>query len=312
MEATAIVQIGVIVVIAIVYIIMAIVGMDRGMKVVSNLATYICIAFLLYVLFTGPTTFILKNIVNTFGHMIEKYPRMMLFTDPIENTGFAEGWTIYFIAFYLNYLAMMGIFVAKVSKGRTIREVAAATILGITTGSIFLFGINGSFSIKAFLDGDVDVVGLVNSGVGDSAIYQIMDVLPLGGTLLPVAILILIVCFVAPSMDSASLALAETVTKSGTPKMAVRIFWCVLLAVIPMCIILSGAGFTPIKYLAIIISVPFLVIMVGVEIGLFKWLKHDTRSGLIAKNIALQEQEKQQEYAEHKNAAEHADVTAAE
>ena len=94
--------------------------------------------------------------------------------------------------------------------------------------------------------------------------------------------------------------------------MAVRIFWCVLLAVIPMCIILSGAGFTPIKYLAIIISVPFLVIMVGVEIGLFKWLKHDTRSGLIAKNIALQEQEKQQEYAEHKNAAEHADVTAAE
>ena len=309
MEATAIVQIGVIVVIAIVYIIMAIVGMDRGMKVVSNLATYICIAFLLYVLFTGPTTFILKNIVNTFGHMIEKYPRMMLFTDPIENTGFAEGWTIYFIAFYLNYLAMMGIFVAKVSKGRTIREVAAATILGITTGSIFLFGINGSFSIKAFLDGDVDVVGLVNSGVGDSAIYQIMDVLPLGGTLLPVAILILIVCFVAPSMDSASLALAETVTKSGTPKMAVRIFWCVLLAVIPMCIILSGAGFTPIKYLAIIISVPFLVIMVGVEIGLFKWLKHDTRSGLIAKNIALQEQEKQQEY---ENAAEHADVTAAE
>lgn len=312
MEATAIVQIGVIVVIAIVYIIMAIVGMDRGMKVVSNLATYICIAFLLYVLFAGPTTFILKNIVNTFGHMIEKYPRMMLFTDPIENTGFAEGWTIYFIAFYLNYLAMMGIFVAKVSKGRTIREVAAATILGITTGSIFLFGINGSFSIKAFLDGDVDVVGLVNSGVGDSAIYQIMDVLPLGGTLLPVVILILIVCFVAPSMDSASLALAETVTKSGTPKMAVRIFWCVLLAVIPMCIILSGAGFTPIKYLAIIISVPFLVIMVGVEIGLFKWLKHDTRSGLIAKNIALQEQEKQQEYAEHKNAAEHADVTAAE
>lgn len=309
METTAMVQIGVIVVIAIVYIIMSIVGIDRGMKFVSNLATYICIAFLLYVLFTGPTTFILKNIVNTFGHMLEKYPRMLLFTDPVENTGFAESWTIYFIAFYLNYLAMMGIFVAKVSKGRTIREVAVATILGITAGSIFLFGINGSFSIKSFIDGDVDVVGLVNSGVGDSAIYEIMSVLPLGSTLLPAVILILIVCFVAPSMDSASLALAETVTKGGTPKMAVRIFWCVLLAVIPMCIILSGAGFTPIKYLAIIISVPFLVIMVGVEIGLFKWLKQDTRSGLIAKNIALQEQEKEEEYAKHKKADENATVT---
>lgn len=297
LEATMVVQIGVIVIIAIVYISMAIVGINRGMKVVSNLATYICIAFLLYVLFFGPTTFILKNIVNSFGHLIDKMPRMMLFTDPVEGKGFAEGWTMYFIAFYLNYLAMMGIFIAKVSKGRTIREIAVATILGITAGSIFLFGVNGSFSINTFLTGKVDVVDLVNSGVGDAAIYQIIDVLPLGGTLLPVAILVLIICFVAPSMDSASLALAETVTKGGAPKMTIRIFWCILLAVIPMCIILSGAGFTPIKYIAIIVSIPFLVIMIGVAIGLFKWLKEDNQNGLHAENIALQEEERKKEFA---------------
>lgn len=294
-EATPVVQIGVIVVIALVYTFTSYLGTEKGMKVISNAAAILCMLFLLFVLFAGPTTFILKNIVNSLGHMIANLPRMSLFTDPIENTGFAESWTIYFVAFYLNYVAMMGIFIAKVSKGRTIREVAIATIFGMTAGGWFIFGINGSFSIRAFLDGEVDVVGLVNSGIGDAAIFEILEVLPFGATLLPVAILLLIIGFVAPSMDSASLALAETVTKSGTPKMALRIFMCVLLAVIPMAIILVDAGFDPIKQVAIIISAPFLVILIGVQIGLFRWLKHDSRNGVHEANLALQHKEMMEE-----------------
>ncbi len=298
LEPTPVVQIGVIVFIAIVYSCMAYVGTEKGMKVISDIASVVCIGFLLYVLIVGPTGFILKNIVNSFGHMIEKLPRMALFTDPVANTGFPEAWTIYFIAFYLNYVAMMGIFIAKVSKGRTIREVAIYTIFIMTAGGMFIFGINGSFAIDTHLRGTVDVVGLVNSGVGDSAIYQILAVLPLGKTLLPFLILVLIVGFVAPSMDSASLALAETVTKRGTPKMAIRLLFCVTLAVIPMSIILVGAEFTAIKQIAIIISAPFLVILAGVAIGLFKWLKQDERAGLHAENIALQEEELKKEMQE--------------
>ena len=298
MEPTAVVQVGVIVVIAAVYTFTAYLGTQKGMKVISNGAAILCTGFLLYVFLTGPTTFILKNIVNSLGYMIQDLPRMSLFTDPIENTGFPESWTTYFIAFYLNYVAMMGIFIAKVSKGRTIKEVAIATIFGMTAGGWFIFGIDGSFSIKAYLDGSVDVVELVNSGVGDAAIYEILQVLPLGATLLPAVILLLVVGFVAPSMDSASLALAETVTKGGTPKMALRLFWCVLLAVIPLSIILSGAGFTPIKQVAIIISAPFMLILIGVEVGLFKWLRHDSLSGVHAENLALQQKEIQEEFRE--------------
>ena len=296
-EATPVVQIGVIVVIACVYTFTSYLGTQKGMKVLSDAAALLCGVFLLYVLFAGPTTFILKNIVNSLGHMFQNIPRMSLFTDPIENSGFPESWTIYFNAFYLNYVALMGIFIAKVSKGRTIREVAVATIFGMTAGGWFIFGIDGSFSIKAFLDGKVDVVSLVNSGVGDAAIFDILEVLPLGAKVLPVIVLFLIIGFVAPSMDSASLALAETVTKKGTPKMGLRVFWCVLLAVIPMCIILSGSGFDAIKQVAIIISAPFMVILVGVEIGLLKWLKKDSITGLHAKNIALREAEERAEYA---------------
>lgn len=294
-EAGPVVQVGVIAFIAIVYTITSFLGTKRGMQTISNIASVVCVLFLLYVLFAGPTTFILKNIVNSFGHMVEKLPRMALFTDPINNSGFSESWTIYFVAFYLNYVAMMGIFIAKVSKGRTIREIAVYTMFIMTAGGIAIFGINGSFSIQQQLTGSVDVIGLVSSNVGDEAIYRILEGLPLGATLLPVIILILIVGFVAPSMDSASLALAETVTKRGTPKMALRIFFCLLLAVIPMSIILVGAQFTAIKNIAIIISAPFLIILVGTMIGLMRWLKHDDRIGLHAKIIAIQEAEDRDE-----------------
>lgn len=297
-EATPAVQIGVIAFIAVVYSITSFLGTKRGMQMISNMASVVCVIFLLYVLIMGPTTFILKNITNSLGHMIEKLPRMALFTDPINNTGFVESWTIYFVAFYLNYVAMMGIFIAKVSKGRTIREVAVYTIFIMTAGGIAIFGINGSFSIYAQLNGWVDVIGLVKSNIGDVAIYSILKALPLGGTLLPFLMLVLIVGFVAPSMDSASLALAETVTKRGTPKMALRLFFCVLLAVIPMSVILAGAQFTAIKNIAIIISAPFLIILAGTMVGLMRWLKHDERIGLHAEIMAIQEAEQRQEELE--------------
>lgn len=297
LEATPVVQVGIIVVIALVYTFTSYLGTEKGMKVISNAAAILCILFLLYVLIAGPTSFIFKNIVNSLGHMVSKLPRMVLFTDPIVNGGFPEAWTIYFVAFYLNYVAMMGIFIAKVSKGRTIREVAIATMIGMTVGGWFIFGIDGSFSIHAFLNGQADVVGLVNSGVGEVAVYDILAVLPGGAKFLPVVILLLIVGFVAPSMDSASLALAETVTKKGTPPMALRIFMCVLLAIIPLAINLVGAGFTPIKQIAIIFSAPFLIILLGVMFGLFKWLKIDSQNGVHARNLKIQEEEQAAEFA---------------
>ncbi len=277
-ESTNFVKIGIIVVIALVYTFTSYLGTHKGMRVISNGTAYICIAFLLYVLAFGPTSFILKNVVNTLGIMVDKMVRMSLNTDPIRNTGFPENWTIYFQAFYLNYLAMMGIFVAKVSKGRTIREVGIATMLGISAGSWFLFGINGSFSISSHLTGKVDVLGLIESGKGDGVIYEILKVLPLGATLLPALMLILVVGFVASSMDSASLALAETVTKVGEPRLSMRLFWCILLAIIPMSIILTDSGFDAIKQIAILISIPFVLITIYMEFGLYRWLKvHDKK-----------------------------------
>ncbi len=301
-EVTPVLQVAVILVIGVIYTFTSYLGVHKGMKVISNIAAALTVVFLLYVLLMGPAEFIFKNIVNSIGFTIEDSIRMTLFTDPINQTGFVEGWTIYFQAFYLNYLAMMGIFIAKISKGRTIRALALATMFGITGGSIIIFGVLGSFSISTFVEGIVDVPGLVNGtngqeAIGEGIVFEVLNALPLGAILGPIIILVLIVCFLVPSLDSASLALAETATKKGTPPMKVRMFFCVLLAIIPMTIVLTGTGFDAIKYLAIIISVPFMIIVIGVEIGLFKWLKEDSRNGVHKRNLELQEKELLEEVA---------------
>jgi BCCT family betaine/carnitine transporter len=257
------------------------------MKNLSNFTSTLCILFLIFIFIAGPTTFIMKNTVNSFGWMIFEFPRMSLFTDPITNGGFPEAWTLFFQAFYLNYAAMMGIFIAKISKGRTLRQLVWATLIGISAGGWFLFTVNGSFAIHSHITGLTDIVALVNNGVAEQGIFDVMSLLPGGNVLLPVVILIVIVGFVASSLDSASLSLAQTTTlmteDNGEVNRWFRVFWCFVLTLVPLSILLADASFSALKMLAILISIPFMVIVAFMEIMLLKWLAEDRKTGKLEK-----------------------------
>lgn len=286
-EITGPIKIGIVVVIALVFTFTSFIGTKKGMKNLSNFTTALCILFLTYVFFAGPSTFIMKNSVNSFGWMFFEFPRMSLFTDPINNSGFPESWTLFFQAFYLNYAAMMGIFIAKISKGRTLRQLVWATLIGISAGGWFLFSILGSFSIHSHITGLTDIVTLVNSGAAEKGIYDVMGLLPGGNVVLPVVVLVVIVGFVASSLDSASLSLAQTTTKSmennGEVNRWFRVFWCFVLTLVPLSILLADASFSALKMLSILISIPFMVIVAYMEIMLLKWLSEDRKAGKLEK-----------------------------
>ncbi|MFQ7472785.1 MAG: BCCT family transporter, partial [Anaerovoracaceae bacterium] len=98
------------------------VGTGRGMKFLSDNTVKLLGVFLVIILILGPTSFIFKSFVNGLGEMGGNFIEMALFSDPIQQTGFAESWTIFFIAFPLSYTGLMAVFVAKISKGRSIKE----------------------------------------------------------------------------------------------------------------------------------------------------------------------------------------------
>ena len=194
---------------------------------------------------------------------------------------------MFFQAFYLNYAAMMGIFITKISKGRTIRTVALCSLFGISLGGWIVFAIDSSFSIWTHVSGLTDVVALVNSDVGEAGIFQVLSVLPGGSTILPAIILLTIVGFVASSLDSASLSLSQTTQritdKHGDVSKGLRRFRCLMLTLIPLSIMFSGAPFSTLKTMAIIVSLPFMVVVAFMGVRTLMWLSEDDKSGLLDK-----------------------------
>ena len=98
-------------------------GLKKGIAKLASLNTYIAYFLLIYVFIIGPTTFILNTWCNSLGLMLSDFFKLSLWTDPISNGGFPEAWTVFYWAWWVAYAPMMGLFVARISKGRTIRQV---------------------------------------------------------------------------------------------------------------------------------------------------------------------------------------------
>lgn len=295
LEITFPIKVIIVLCIAAVFTFTSFIGTQKGMKRLSDGSVICCGILLAWIFIFGPTDFIIKNVANSFGWMMEIFPRASFFTDPINQNGFPEGWTLFFQAFYLNYAAMMGIFITKVSKGRTIRTMSICTLIGISFGGWVVFAIDSSFSIWTHVNGLTDVVALVNSGVGEAGIYQVIGVLPGGKIFLPVVILVTIVGFVASSFDSASLSLSQTTQKitdkNGDVSKSLRVFWCLMLTLLPLSIMFSGAPFATLKTMAIIISLPFMLVVAFMGARTLMWLREDDRKGLLDKYRQREEKE---------------------
>lgn len=287
LEITFPIKVIIVLAIAAVFTFTSFLGTQKGMKRLSDFSVICCGVLLAWIFIFGPTDFIIKNVANSFGWMMEIFPRASFFTDPINNGGFPEGWTLFFQAFYLNYAAMMGIFITKISKGRTIRCMSICTLIGISVGGWVVFAIDSSFSIWTHVNGLTDVVALVNSDVGEAGIYQVIGLLPGGKIFLPIVVLVTIVGFVASSLDSASLSLSQTTQKitdkNGDVSKGLRVFWCLMLTLLPLSIMFSGAPFATLKTMAIIISLPFMIVVAFMGARTLMWLREDEKKGLLDK-----------------------------
>jgi len=251
------------------------VGIDKGMKKFSSFNIYIAVAFVTYIFIVGPTEFIVKEFTNSIGVMISNYCRMSLWTDPIGKSGFPESNTIFLFTLALNYAALMGVFITKISKGRTIREAVLTCLIALSFGTWVLFGINSGFAMHAELTG---AYKLTEAASGQAGIFALLDLLP-GGILIPIIFTITATGFLGASLDSAAFSLSAVATAKlddkGNTNPVFRLFWCVVLTLVPLTIMFTGAPFSALKTLCIFLSVPFLFVIIYMNIGLFRWLRED-------------------------------------
>ena len=268
----------IIIVLSVLYSFSSYIGLKKGMAKLSDWNIKAVIVFMLGIVVLGPTLFIVNNTTQSLGLMLQNFVAMSLFTDPIGKSGFPEAWTIFYWLYWITYAPFTGIFIAKVSKGRTLRSVIANTLISGSAGCFLFFGILGSLSLHRQINGMVDIVGLLNMGKSNAAVVEVLRSLPLGSVFM-IIFCVITLLFLATTLDGAAFTMATTSSKGlkndEEPSPLLRLFWCVMLALVPLTMILINANLNTIKTCAIITAVPIIFIMLVMLIGWLKWTIKD-------------------------------------
>ena len=277
-QPTFVMNIVIIVALSIIYSLCSYIGIQKGMAKISDWNLKLVIIFVIGVLVCGPTLFIIGNFTQSFGLMFQNFIHMSLFTDPIGKTGFPEAWTIFYWLYWITYAPFTGIFIAKVSKGRTIRSVVANTLISGSVGCFLYFGVLGSLSLHRQINGMVDMVGMLANGEDTLAIVQVMRSLPFGAVFM-VMFCISSLLFLATTLDGAAFTMASTsspgLKNSEDPNPFLRLFWCIMLSLVPLTMILINANLNTIKTCAIITATPIIFVMLLLLYGWMRWMKKD-------------------------------------
>lgn len=275
---TFVTQLIVIVGVSVLFSASAYIGIDGGMQRLSHMVCWGALLLAAVVFAIGPTLFTGNNIVNGLGLMLQNYVHMSLFTDPTGDGAFSRGWTVFYWLWWVSYSPGVAMFVARVSKGRKIKEVIYALLLGGSVGCWFFFGALESYSMHQFMSGAIDVPRILKEHGGETAVEMLLSALPAGKVFLAVYLAIMIV-FLAAHVDAVAYAVAATTTRNleegQDPSPTSRVFWCVMLTLVPLAMLFVKASLETMKTAVVLTAIPFLVIL-GIKLfGLFRWLLQD-------------------------------------
>lgn len=252
-------------------------GLDKGIKNLSNINVVMAFAFMIFVGMLVGLFNILKSEINTLGLYITNFVRMATYTDPYGNGSFVTTWTVWYWAWLIVYMPLMGVFNARISKGRTLREIALGQIIFCSLGCWIAMTTLGNFSIKLQQNGVVDIANILETQGQPYAILAIINSMPASKVVMGI---VAIICFVfmATTVDSSSFVAAETIMKyEDQNKLAprwLRMFWAVISCVITF-VLLQVGGFSAVQVLAILIGFPLAIVMFIVIVSAIKALKQD-------------------------------------
>ncbi len=250
-------------------------GLNKGIKILSNVNLMIAFVAMGFVLFAGPTSFILNTFTNSLGLIFQNTIRMALNTDPIGGGGWPQGWTIFFWAWWLGAAPFVGVFLAKISKGRTLRELAIAPLVWGPLGCALFFGVFGGYGLHVELFGAESMTTLMAASGPAKTIASLIAALPAGHIMLPLFIVLMFI-FCATTLDSASYVLATVSTKKlpmgQEPARWNRMFWSVVNGGAAISLMFVG-GLKPLQAVAVLTSFPLMFIMLGAGYFFLKDLK---------------------------------------
>ena len=270
------VKLGIILVCSLIFATSVYLGIEKGIKQLSVINTWLAFAFLGFILLVGPTVFILEMATNSVGLMTQDFIRMLTWTEAIDDSGFVKDWSIFYWSWWTAVGPFMGIFIARISEGRTFRQIVAGTILFGSAGCFLFYAILGNYAMFQEIQGLVISTDLVEINQAPMAISEIIGTLPFS-TMTIIFFAAMSIIFMATSFDSTSYILATVTTKKLEqdiePKRWLRLFWAVLLILLPIGLMLIGS-LESLKTTVLISALPLVVVYIFMILSLIRWIKN--------------------------------------
>ncbi|MDG2421049.1 MAG: BCCT family transporter [Gammaproteobacteria bacterium] len=256
-------------------------GLEKGILILSKINMSLAILFIIFVFVVGPSKFILEMGIASIGVFVSEFFRMLTWTDPMERANFVESWTIFYWAWWLAMGPFMGMFICRISEGRTIRQVILGVLGCGSLGCFLFFIVLGNYALYLELAGTYDVVEHTVQASPSAAIAGIVALLPMGQFWL-IFLAVIGLIFMSTTYDSASYTLAAGATRElkdhQHPARWHRVFWAIALGALPLSLLAIG-GLRELQTASLVASLPILFIYILLAISIMRTLKNETKKG---------------------------------
>lgn len=274
-ETTDLLLVGLILVITFIAVISVVSGVDKGIKWLSNINLGMAGVFLVAVLLLGPTLFLFREFVQAFGNYLQSVVGLSFDSSAFagqEGRDWQASWTIFYWGWWMSWAPFVGLFIARISRGRTVREFVLGVLLVPSMVSFIWFAVMGGSAIdRAFEDSNGGLFDPAVGIVSENVLFNLLAGLPLGGVLSVIAIALVAIFFITSS-DSGSLVVDMLASGGETdpPKWS-RVLWASLEGALAIALLLAG-GLSALQTGSILTALPISIVIIGMCISLYKAL----------------------------------------
>lgn len=266
-------QVFIILITTLLFVTSAVSGVTKGIKLLSNVNMVMAMLLALIIFIIGPTVAIIDTLTNTLGSYLSEFIRMSLRMTPFRESQWVGGWTIFYWAWWISWSPFVGVFIARVSRGRSIREFIIGTVLAPSLAAFIWFSVFGGTALHMEIWQHVPIAAAVKLDPS-IALFTMFGAMPFGLIMSGIATLLVLVFFVT-SGDSATLVLGIMSTGGNQdPSAKVKITWGVLVAGIAISLLLAG-GLKSVQTATIVFALPFVLVIILMAIALWRAIRED-------------------------------------
>ncbi|QNP66447.1 BCCT family transporter [Streptomyces genisteinicus] len=269
--------VAIIAVLTLAFVASAVSGVEKGIQWLSNTNMVLALVLAVFVFVAGPTIIILDLLPTSIAAYFGDLPQLAGRTEASSGEGVADwlgSWTVFYWAWWISWTPFVGMFIARISRGRTIRQFVGGVILVPSTVSLFWFAIFGGSAMTLQDDGR-----LPDESTPEGQLFAVLQEYPIA-TVMSILVMVLVGIFFVSGADAASIVMG-TLSQRGTfePAKLVVVFWGVVTGAVAAIMLLIGNGkgdaLAGLQNLTILVAAPFVLVMIGMCVALMRDLRHD-------------------------------------